>query len=276
MNGPEPNQNRKGKMVVICSAKGGIGKTTLSVNLSMALRKKNVQVALLDGDFQFGDVDIAMDLGSSFSIYDALESLQTLDTFSLNRLMSTHTSGVRVLPAPDRPELADLITPEVITYITDLLLEEYDYLLVDTGTGLNDQTLTLMEKADQILLMTTLELVSIKNTKLLLRTLRLLEMIEKVKVVINRSTIDSVVQANEVLQILQIENPFYIPNNFSIASKALNIGNPFVASHSSSDIAKAVFQIAQHLDSDNPNHLPVKKPSLLETLLPMSRKKRRG
>lgn len=267
-------QSRKGKMVVICSAKGGVGKTTLAVNLAIALNKKKLHVALMDGDFQFGDVNVAMDLGSSFSISDIAESIETLDEFSLNSFMAKHPSGVRVLPAPDRPELADLITPDIINEVSELILEHYHYLIVDTGVGLNDQTLTLLEKADEILLMTTLELISIKNTKLMLQTLQTLEMRDKVKVVLNRSTMESVIQANEVLQILQIENPFYIPNNFPIASKSLNLGIPFVINQSSTDIAKAVFKIAEHLDSNEPTALP-KKPTMLERLLPTYRKKRR-
>jgi pilus assembly protein CpaE len=268
------NQSRKGKMIVICSAKGGVGKTSLAVNLAIALNKKKLQVAILDGDFQFGDVNVAMDLGASISISDAVESIDTLDEYSLTNLMSKHMSGVRVLPAPERPELADFITPDIIHEISDLILEHYHYLIVDTGVGLNDQTLTLLEKADEILLMTTLELISIKNTKLMLQTLQTIDLAEKVKVVINRSTMESVIQANEVLQILNIEHPFFIPNNFPVASKALNLGLPFVISQSSSDIAKAVFKIAEHLDANEPSLLP-KKPTMLDRFWPSQRKKRR-
>jgi len=266
-------QNRKGKMLAICSAKGGVGKTSLAVNLAIALSKKKLQVALMDCDFQFGDVNVAMDLGSSFSISDIAESIETLDAHSLNSFMAKHTSGVRVLPAPERPELADLITPEIINKVSQLILENYQYLIVDMGVGLNDQTLSLMEIADEILLITTLELISIKNTKLLLKTFQTLEMHEKVKVVLNRATMESVIQANEVLQILQIENPFYIPNNFPIASKSLNFGIPFVINRSHSDIAKAVFKVAEHIASNVPMETP-KKQTLMERLLPKYRKKR--
>jgi pilus assembly protein CpaE len=275
MEDPElQKQSRKGKMVIICSAKGGVGKTTLAVNLAIALNKKKLQVALMDGDFQFGDVNVAMDLGSSFSISDVAESIETLDSYSLNSFISKHTSGVRVLSAPESPELADLITPEIINDVCDLIIEDYHYLIVDTGVGLNDQTLTFLEKADEILLVTTLELISIKNTKRLLQIIETLEMRGKVKVVLNRSTMESVIEASQVPQILAIENLYSIPNNFQIASKSLNLGIPFVINQPSSDLAKAVFKVAEQLDSNEPRTLR-KKQTILDKLLPTNRKKRR-
>lgn len=221
-------KSRKGKMVLICSAKGGVGKTSLAVNLAIALSKKKLQVALLDGDFQFGDVSVAMDLGSSFSISDVAESIGNLDSVSLNGFLSKHSSGVRVLAAPESPEMADLVTPEIIHEICDCILEDFDYLIVDTGVGLNDQTLTLMEKADEILLITTLELISIKNTKRLQQIFKSLEFQDKVKVILNRSTMESVIEAGQVPQILHLDHLYSIPNNFQVASKSLNLGIPFV------------------------------------------------
>jgi pilus assembly protein CpaE len=267
-------QSRKGKMVVICSAKGGVGKTTLAVNLAIALYKKKLQIALMDGDFQFGDVNVAMDLESSFSISDVAERMETLDSFSLNNYMYKHTSGVRVLSAPERPELADLITPEIIDKVSQFILEDYHYLIVDTGVGINDQTLTLIEKADVILLLTTLELISIKNTKRMLQILQTLEMHEKVKVVLNRSTMESVIQADQVPQILQIEHLYFIPNNFQVASKSLNLGIPFVINQPSCDLSKAIFKVAEHLDSNEPMAMPKKK-TILEKMLSANRQKRR-
>ncbi|WP_379970796.1 CpaE family protein [Ectobacillus sp. sgz5001026] len=267
-------QSRKGKMVVICSAKGGVGKTTLAVNLAIALYKKKLQIALMDGDFQFGDVNVAMDLESSFSISDVAERMEILDSFSLNNYMYKHTSGVRVLSAPKRPELADLITPEIIDKVSQFILEDYHYLIVDTGVGINDQTLTLIEKADVILLLTTLELISIKNTKRMLQILQTLEMHEKVKVVLNRSTMESVIQADQVPQILQIEHLYFIPNNFQVASKSLNLGIPFVINQPSCDLSKAIFKVAEHLDSNEPMAMPKKK-TILEKMLSANRQKRR-
>lgn len=267
-------QNRKGKILIVCSAKGGVGKTTLAVNLAIALTKKKLQVALMDGDFQFGDVNVAMDLGASFSISDVAESIETLNPTRLNGFLSKHESDVRVLPAPESPELADLITADMLDDICNLLLHEFDYLIVDTGVGLNDQTLLLMEKADQILLMTTLELISLKNTKRLIQIFDTLELRDKVKVVLNRSTMESVIEAEQVPAILAIDTFYSIPNNFNAASNALNLGIPLVINKPSGDIAKAIFKIAEQLDSNATVVTPKKQP-LFSRLWPGPTKKRR-
>ncbi|GHH96694.1 AAA family ATPase [Neobacillus kokaensis] len=274
MEGSElQTQSRKGKMAVIYSAKGGVGKTSLAVNLAIALHKKKLQVALMDGDFQFGDVNVAMDIGSSFSITDAADSIDKLDTYRLNHLLSKHSSGVHVLSAPESPELADLITTAIISKVCETILKEYDYLIVDSGVGLNDQTLSFMEIADEILLMTTLELISIKNTKRLLKVFETLEMRNKVKVVLNRSTMESVIEASQVPEILGVDHLYSIPNNFSVASKSLNLGIPFVTGKPSSDIAKAVFKIAANLDSNEQLLEERKKQPLLDKLFSLKRKK---
>lgn len=267
-------QGRKGKMVVIASAKGGVGKTSLAVNLAIALTKKKLQVALMDGDFQFGDVNVAMDLGLSFSISDLAEVSGEMDSYRLNHYLSKHQSGVRVLSAPESPEMADIITPEIIDEVCELILADYDYLIVDSGVGLNDQSLALLEKADEILLITTLELISIKNSKRLLKIFETLEMRQKVKVVLNRSTMDSVIASDQVPSILEMNSLFSIPNHFQVASKSLNLGIPFVVNQPSADISKAVFKLAEQLDADSPVSLS-KQPTLFEKLLPLGGRKRR-
>jgi pilus assembly protein CpaE len=246
-------QGIKGKMIVVSGAKGGIGKTMLSINLAISLYKKGLRVALWDGSFQFGDVDTSMDLHPAFTINDVVESIDTLDPFSLQNLMTKHISGVNVLPASKRPEYAELITPTSITKTAELLLQNYDYVIVDTGTGLNDQSLSLIEQADKILLMTTLDLVPIKNTKLVLEILQTLGLQDRVQMVINRSTMEGATPIEKVLETLQIDTAFYIPNNASLVFQSLNQGVPLVVGRSKSDVAKAIFKIAEGLDS---NRLP--------------------
>jgi pilus assembly protein CpaE len=129
------------------------------------------------------------------------------------------------------------------------LLSHHDYLLVDTGVGLQDLTLQFIEKADQVFVMTTLEMTSIKNTKLMLETMDLLGCRQKVQVVINRSNMESVIKATDAQEILNEELPIYIPNDFQIVSQSLNIGIPFVLNHAKTDIAKSIFKMAEQLIS---------------------------
>lgn len=240
-----------GKIIAVCSAKGGIGRTTLTVNLAVALMKKNFSVAIMDGDFQFGDVNLAMDLKSSLTIKDVLEGIAMLDEHSLANYLAVHESGVRVLSAPERPEFAELISNEAVGKILDCLLIQHDYIVVDTPVGLNEQSLRFIERADQILVVANLEMAALKNTKLFLETLKLLGLQDKVKIVINRSNMESVIKATDAAAILDENDPIYIPNDFQICSQSINLGVPFVIKHAKSEVAKGIFKMAELITSGN-------------------------
>ncbi|MET3699118.1 pilus assembly protein CpaE [Bacillus oleivorans] len=245
----QTKKKKRGEMIVVCSAKGGVGKTTLTVNLAVALHKKNIKINVLDGDFQFGDVSLALDLQTTFTIKDVIEEIDRLDSPTLLSYLCSHDSGVRVLPAPERPEYADLITDTAITTICDFLVQDHDYVIVDTAAGLNEKTLQFLEKADQIVVVTNLEMATLKNTKLMLDTIKMLELDDKVQLVVNRATMESVISAADIPDILNIEDPILVPNDFQMASQALNIGIPFVISQGKSEMAKAYFKMAELLTS---------------------------
>lgn len=246
------DSHKKGEMIVVCGAKGGLGKTMISTNLAIALHKKGRRVALWDGDFQFGDVDISLNLQPAFTMQEVIESVDTLDDFSLESLMTKHESGVYVLPAPERPELADLLTPSILTKTRDLLLEQFDYIIVDTGAGITEQSLCLLEKAEKILLVTTSGLSPIKHTKSMLDIFQTLELRDRVQVVINRSTMESMAPIDKILQTLQIETAYTIPNNFMVIHPSLDQGKPLTVYRTKTDVAKAIFKMAETLDSKTP------------------------
>lgn len=243
----EPEQ---GEMIAVCSAKGGIGRTILTVNLAVALSKKNISVSILDGDFQFGDISLAMDLRPGFSIKEVIDGIGTLDQYSLAGYLTAHESGVKVLPAPERPEFADLVTKEAVNKIIDLLRSQNEYVVIDTEAGLNEHTLNIIEQADQILVITNLEMTALKNTKLLLETLEVLGLRSRARVIINRANMESVLHAEDAAKILAAEHPIYIPNDFQICSQSLNIGIPFVMNQGKSDVAKGIFKMAEILSSE--------------------------
>lgn len=270
-------KGHRGEIIAVCSAKGGVGRTVLTVNLAIALRKKNIQVSIVDGDFQFGDVSLALDIQSALSIKDVVDERENLDQYSLVNFLSVHESGIKVLAAPDRPEYADLITESLIDHVLQLLAKEHDYVLADTGVGLQEKNLPFIEKADQILLVTNLEMATLKNTKRMLETLESLGLSNKVSVVINRSTMTSVINAGDVPGILGIENPYYLPNDFPIASQSLNIGIPFVMSQGKTDLAKAYFKMAEHLTSMREiSVFKHKEPTIWSKLFHQSKKVKEG
>lgn len=248
----EQVRSKRGEMIAICSAKGGIGRTTLAVNLAVALSKNysksnNIQICILDADFQFGDVCLAMDLHPTFTIKDVMDSIDTMDKHTLASYLIKHNSGVKVLASPDRPEYADLVTPDNLDKVCDLLLSQYDYVIVDTLSGFSGKTLQVIERADSVLMVTTLEMTAIKSTKLMMETLILLGLRDKMKLVVNRSTMESVIKISDVPELLNEEMPFYVPNEFELVCQSLNDGIPVVLKNSKSDVAKSVYKIAEQL-----------------------------
>lgn len=263
----QTKKNKRGEMIVVCSAKGGVGKTTLTVNLAVALRKKQIRIGVLDGDFQFGDVSLALDLQSTFTIKDVVEEIERLDSPSLNSYLCSHDSGIKILPAPERPEFADIVTEESIIKICDIMLQDYDYLIVDTGAGFTEKTIQFLEKADQIVVVSNLEMATLKNTKLMLDTLKMLELEDKVQLVVNRSTMESVITSQDIPDILGYEEPIFIPNDFQTATQSLNVGIPFVVSQAKSEMSKAYFKMAELLTSRREiATIQTKSPSVISKL----------
>ncbi|MCF6411246.1 AAA family ATPase [Pseudalkalibacillus salsuginis] len=270
-------KRKRGEMIAVCSAKGGVGRTIMTVNLAVALCKKSIKVGVLDGDYMFGDVGLAMDLQSAFTVKDVIEDIDDLDEVTLESYFSRHESGVRVLSAPDRPEYSELVTKENISKILDLMLSQFDYVVVDTGVGLQEQTLPLLEKADQILMLTNLEMSTLKNTKLMLETLDAIELNTKVTTVVNRSTMESVISASDVPDILEDPELQYIPNDFQIASQSLNIGIPFVVNQGKTELAKAVMKIAEQLTSRREIKVyESAEPSFLSKIFQRSKRSKEG
>lgn len=270
--GTEPETRRptgkRGELIAVVGAKGGVGRTVLAVNLAVALSKNNrLQIGIVDGDYQFGNVGLAMDLHPTFTIKDVVDAFETVDSETLPSYLIHHNSGVKVLAAPERPEHADLITPAVIENICDMLLPNFDFVIADTGPGLHEQTLALIEKADQIFAVTTLEMAAIKNTKALLETLDLLGLGSKVQVVVNRATMESVIKATDVPDILGLEIPMYVPNDFQVVAQSVNIGIPFVSNHGKTDVSKSIFKMAEQLISRREITLfQPKQPSIFQSL----------
>ncbi len=264
----QKDMSKQGKFIAVCSGKGGSGRTSLSVNLAAAIVKKNKNVALVDADLQFGDISLAMDLQPGITIKDAAEEAERLDAIAMESYLTAHESGVMVLPGPDRPEYADLVTNEKLGRIIKLLLEQFDYVVADTEVGLTDRSVYLFEQADEILLLTNLEMAALKNTKRMLETMEALGLRNKIRLVINRADMESVIKGEDVPGIIGMENPIYIPNDFQIVSKSINIGVPFVMSNGKSNVARAVFKMAETVASGTASPVHPKKGSLFSKLIP--------
>ncbi len=161
---------RPGHVLVVYSPQGGTGTTTVATGLATALMKKGVRVLLIDADVQFGDVATFLAIQSQITAVEMAQDADDLDPEHFDNVIATHASGLKVLVAPSRPEMAEELykRPNVIAQIISKVKANYDYIVVDTSTALNDMNLALFDVAHRIVLVTTPSLPAVKNTKFVL------------------------------------------------------------------------------------------------------------
>ncbi len=239
--------NSKGKMIIFISGKGGVGKTVISVNVAMELASRGFKTCIMDGDFQFGDLNLALDMMPSFTINDLIQGAESLDNVKISYYLDKHKNGVNVLSAPIKPEQADLIDSIHIKAISKKILEEHDYLVVDLPSRLSENNLTFMEMADEIFLITDTSFTAIKNTKIMLRITNLLNMNNKINIIINRSDAQGLIKASDVKNMLEITDAICISNNTKIVSKSFAMGIPFVKEKPKERISKDIIELVDTL-----------------------------
>lgn len=237
----------EGEAIVFISGKGGVGKTVTSVNLAVSLANKGFSTCILDGNFQFGDVNLALDIQPSFTIRDLVQDAEALESLKISYYLERHTSGLNVLSAPMKPEEADLITQFHIKTICKKILEEQDFLIIDLPTGISENNLNFMEIAHKIFLVTECSLAAVKNTKAMLRVINMLNMNNKIKVIINNCEGNNMINTRNIQDILDIEEITFIPKNSKLVSKSFAMGTPFVAIKPNEKISKEIKALASQL-----------------------------
>ncbi len=159
----------RGKIIAVFGAKGGIGKTTIAVSLALAIRlRTRKRVIIVDADLTFGDVAVHLNIAPTRSIVDIVRGGDEIEQEMVTQVLLSHPSGLQALLAPPRPEEAELVNAEHITRILDLLAVSADYVIVDCQTSYDDRTLSVFDRADQVLLVITPEIGPLKNTSLFL------------------------------------------------------------------------------------------------------------
>ena len=166
----------QGKIVVVYSPKGGAGTTTLTVNLGVALQNSDSTVALVDGNMQYGDLAVFLNEQVHNSILDLSSRIEELDPEVIRNVMITHkASGIKLLPAPPKPENADNISGEQFRKILKYLRLMFSYVIVDASSSITDVVLAAFDESDLIVLITTQDIPAIKNTRLFLDLAGVLE-----------------------------------------------------------------------------------------------------
>jgi len=239
-------RSEKGRIITVMSAKGGSGKTVLATNVALLLQRiPDKKVVLVDADLQFGDVCLVLQLEPRFTMVNAAHELYHLDAELLDSLLTEHPSGLKVLAAPLEPAFADDITTAGLMQMLDILKENYDYIVVDTASMLDELILSLIEKSDDILMLVDMDLPSVKNAKLALETLRLLKFsTNNVKLVMNRSNSRAKLDTKEIEAALRMPISASVPSDGAVAA-SVNEGRPVVESDPKSKVAKGFESVAE-------------------------------
>jgi pilus assembly protein CpaE len=245
--------DRDGKIVAIFSPKGGVGRTTIAVNMAIAAATELGQtVCLVDASFQFGDVGVLLNLDpKNKSIADLVPELEAGEPESLDTFVINHSSGVRVLLAPPTPEMAELITPAVVKKVLEALRREHDLVVVDCTSWFNETTLAILDAADVVLTPLSLEITSIKNMRLFLEVADQLGYEQtKVKLVLNRADSSLGIRVTDVENSIGRKVEHTIVSDGRSVVYALNRGVPFFLSNRETQVSLDILRLATAVTGD--------------------------
>ncbi len=242
----ESTQREGSPVIVIYSPKGGIGTSTIAVNLAVALQQAYGDTVLMDADLQFGDVPVHLNTKAARTISDLVHDGQ-LDIELVPEIVLAHNSGLKLLLGPTQPELADSITSEMVGEIINSLRKHFKMVVVDTSSQLSDKTLVILDNADYILVVTTPELPAIKSAKLFLELSEQLELpSDRLGVVMNRSTLPGGIPPEKIEKALKLQHVYHIPYDPKM-HLAINRGTAISQQDASAPSAQAITYLARDL-----------------------------
>ena len=220
-----------GRVITVFSPKGGVGKSTISTGLAGAyagpLKRSTL---LIDLDLQFGDVGIMMGIDPTQTIVDLVTTTGELDPDKLGGYVVHHSSGVDILAAPLRPEDAELVTEDRIGQLVDVAKAAYDIVVLDTPPHFDATTLAALDRSDRLVLVTTMDIPTVKNTKLALQTLNLLQYPrERIALVLNRPLPRADLRESDISRTLDMPIAYVIPGDKEVGI-AVNRGVPVTTS----------------------------------------------
>jgi pilus assembly protein CpaE len=254
-----------GRIVTVFSPKGGVGKTTASVNLALALSDKGSRkVCLVDLDLAFGDVAITMQLFPTHSIEHAVGSEDTIDLAMIEGLLTRHEESLNVLAAPAHPDVRERVTPLLISRILRALRDGFDYIVVDTSPSFDDATLTALDETDECVIIATLDVPTLKNVKVALETMDMLNIARGHRhLLLNRADDEVGISVDKVESILGMPVSSQVRSAMDIAA-ATNSGTPIVAGQPSHPASRAFFELASTVTGE-PIAGPGQAPEMADT-----------
>jgi pilus assembly protein CpaE len=237
-----------GKIIVIYSPKGGTGRTTIATNLAIALHNEENKVALVDGNLRFGDVAVFLNEQGKNTVLDLAPRADELDPDIVREVMVTHrASGVDILAAPPRPEMADKVSGEQFSKLLTYLRRIYAYTIIDTASDLTETVQAALDVCDLVVLITTQDIPAIKNSNLFLSLADATGIRRNhILFVMNRFDKRVAITPERVGESLRQEIVVVIPFDDRIVSYSVNRGVPFMLDNNKTQpVGKSISQLAE-------------------------------
>jgi pilus assembly protein CpaE len=232
-------------LICVLGPKGGIGKTLTTANLAVALGLAGKKVTIVDLDLQFGDVGLSLGLVPSRTIFDLVKSGGSLDSDKIEGYLTPHSSGVRVLMAPVRPDQASAVTIEFLRELYPLLRASNDFVIVDTPPGFSPEVIASIDSSTHIVMVGMLDSLSLKNTKLGLETLELMGYKrDRIRVLLNRADTNVGVTQEDVAAIVGRAPDVCVSSNREVV-RSVNEGAPIVQGRPRTDVAQSFRTLAE-------------------------------
>ncbi len=246
----QARKDSKGQMVAVYSPKGGVGKTTIAVNLACTLRRNGASVALLDGVMQFGSVRHLFEVPPQTRSIVDLPAGAAMRT-SIQEALWEGPGGMSVLLAPPRPEEADLVAPSEIANAMALLAETHDYVVVDTPPRLSDETLAILDAANVVLLVVTSMAATIANARAAVDTFDALGYKGKkpILLVVNQSDMQGGMSRGAMEHVMGLPVIAEVPGDWKLVAESNNRHTPFVMVNPTAPVSKAIDGLATALVS---------------------------
>lgn len=272
---PDLGGLRRGRIVAVFGAKGGVGKSTIAVNLAVGLKRLcQHKTLLVDADLCFGNVGVLLNLSSSKSVFDLREA-RGMDLATLEQPLLQHESGIAVLLRPAHPVMVEKLGPGIVVKVLQSYRALFDYVIVDTHTSYDETTLQVLDAADQILVVVTPEMGTTHNTVDFLDIARTLGYLDKIVLVLNR--------ANSGIDVDALEKTLRQPISGRVVSagrlvvEVANEGTSLFAKDPdeeeqiTQDLAQLVERVAGQPRSEAPKTEPKKKAATFGFLRRMAR-----